>query len=327
MIKLKADKKIFFNAGKISVGCVLSIIISAIAGLEYNVTAGLITVLSIQDTKKETALIVMKRFIAFITAVIISSVCFSLIGFNALAFGAYLFIFIIICYIFDWKVAIVPVSVLITHILAKETVNFSIIFNEFMLFFIGAGNGIILNLHLKKDKIRMNENREKLDNEIKQILERMSKRVLTDDKSDYNGECFKRLDRFMLEARKTAYENMNNSLKKDERYDIEYLEMRQEQCHILYEMYRNILKIETTPKQAKVISEFLKKISEEYHEKNDVKNLMNELDIIFTEMKKEKLPTQRSEFENRAVLYFLMLRIREFLSVKYEFTKRNKNEV
>ena len=310
-----------FNAFKISLGCVAAIALSALIGLRYSVTAGLITVLSIQDTKKETAVTALKRLLAFIAAAVISSLCFILLGFNTLSFGVYLFIFIMVCFWFDWKNAIVPVSVLVTHILAEGAVTAEILLNELFILVIGAGIGMLINMHLRRNKMKMDRSRGELDNEIRAILERMSQRILTDDKSDYNGDCFKRLYALMQEARRTAYENRNNTLASGSDYDTDYLKMRSEQCHILNDMYRSVIKMDAAPEQAVIISDFLKKTAEEYHEKNDVIALMEELDGIIAGMKRQKMPESRGEFENRAALYMLMLQIREFIEIKFEFMK------
>ena len=317
----------FFNALKISLGCVLAIAISSLIGLRYSVTAGLITVLSIQDTKKETAETALKRLLAFIAAAVISSVCFLILGYNTLSFGVYLFIFIIVCFLFEWKNAVVPVSVLVTHILAEKAVNAEILLNELMILVIGAGIGILINMHLRRNKLKMDKNRRELDGEIKAILERMAGRVLTDDKSDYNGDCFKRLEALMQEARRTAYENRNNTLSGGSDYDTDYLKMRSEQCHILNDMYRSVIKMDAAPEQAVIISDFLKKTAEEYHEKNDVITLMEELDGIIADMKQQKMPESRAEFENRAALYMLMLQIREFIAVKFDFMNSGERQI
>ena len=39
-------------------------------------------------------------------------------------------------------------------------------------------------------------------------------------------------------------------------------------------------------------------------------------------MKLEKLPEEREEFENRAILYALLLKTKEFLRIKYIFINR-----
>lgn len=98
--------------------------------------------------------------------------------------------------------------------------------------------------------------------------------------------------------------------------------MRRRQCDVLFQMYKSVIAIEAAPRQARVISDFLYKISIEYHEQNDVKLLMTELDKLFDGMRYEKMPETRNEFENRAVLYSLMLQIREFLAIKYAFMQK-----
>ena len=326
MQKFTISGKTVFNAGKISLGCVLSMIAATVLGLKYSATAGLITILSIQQTKKETVITALKRLSAFFCAVVISVLCFNLLGYTTLAFGVYLFIFVMLCMILDWQIATVPISVLITHLLAEKNCDISILLNEFLIFVIGAGVGTIINMHLHNNKQKMNSSREKLDNEIKAILERMSQRILTDDKSDYNSDCFKKIDKLLFEARQVAYENQNNKLIGAESYDMDYLKMRENQCSVLMEMYKSILKISVTPEQSKVISEFLKKTSSEYHEKNDVKKLISELEDIFADMRFQKMPESRTEFENRAVLYSLMLQIKDFLSIKYDFMEKRDSQ-
>ena len=312
-------KSILFNSAKISLGCVVAIIISTLLNLKYGLTAGLLTVLSIQDTKRETLKTALKRLYAFFFAFAVSVICFKIMGYNALSFGVYLFIFVNICFIMDWKIAIVPVSVLVTHLISEKSTDITLIINEFLLFAVGAGTGMLVNMHLHKDHEKMSVCRENLDSEIKDVLERMSFRILSADKSDYSGDCFKKLDALMFEAQKTAHENYDNNLKNPQTYDIEYLEMRKKQCSILYEMYKSIIKIETPPQQALVISDFLKKTAVEYHEKNDVKNLISDLEKLFSEMQYQPMPSERQEFENRAVLYSFMLLLKEFLYLKYEF--------
>ena len=73
------------------------------------------------------------------------------------------------------------------------------------------------------------------------------------------------------------------------------------------------------PEQVYIISGLLKKISEEYHESNNVNELIVETDRIILSMKEQKMPETRLEFENRAVLYSLLIRTREFLSIKNMF--------
>ncbi len=320
----KISKSAVFNAAKISAGCAAAIVISTLLGVKYSATAGLITVLSIQNTKKETAEIAVKRLLSFITAIITSFISFRFLGYTTTAFAVYLFVFILICGLFRAQSAIVPVSVLIAHILSEKHFDLQIVINEFLLLFIGAGTGFLLNLYLHRDTKKMTEYRAAVDDEIKAIIGRMADRVLVSDKSDYTGDCFRRLDGYMKSARDLAVLNRQNSLINNDNYDLLYLDMRQKQCTILYEMYKSVKEMDSTPEQAHIISELLKKIKDEYHEYNNVSRLLEETNKVITEMKDQKMPESREEFENRASLYNLMIRTREFLTIKKMFMENNK---
>ena len=320
----KISKSAVFNAAKISAGCAAAIVISTLLGVKYSATAGLITVLSIQNTKKETAEIALKRLLSFITAIITSFISFHFLGYTTTAFAIYLFVFILICGLFRAQSAIVPVSVLIAHILSEKQFSVQIVINEFLLLFIGAGVGFLLNLYLHKDTKKMSEYRAAVDDEIKAIIGRMADRVLVSDKSDYTGDCFKRLDGYMKSAHELAVINRQNTLINNDNYDLLYLDMRQKQCNILYEMYKSVKEMDSTPEQAHIISELLKKIKDEYHEYNNVSRLLEETNKVISEMKGQKMPSSREEFENRASLYNLMIRTREFLTIKKMFMENNK---
>ena len=320
----KISKSAVFNAAKISAGCAAAIVISTLLGVKYSATAGLITVLSIQNTKKETAEIALKRLLSFITAIITSFISFHFLGYTTTAFAIYLFIFILICGLFRAQSAIVPVSVLIAHILSEKQFSIQIVINEFLLLFIGAGTGFLLNLYLHRDTKKMAEYRTAVDDEIKAIIGRMADRVLVSDKSDYTGDCFRRLDGYMKSARELAVLNRQNTLINNDNYDLLYLDMRQKQCTILYEMYKSVKEMDSTPEQAHILSELLKKIKDEYHEYNNVSRLLEETNKVITEMKDQKMPESREEFENRASLYNLMIRTREFLTIKKMFMENNK---
>ena len=44
--------------------------------------------------------------------------------------------------------------------------------------------------------------------------------------------------------------------------------------------------------------------------------------MVFADMKAEPLPENREEFEDRAVLFYILKQLQEFLSLKREFAKK-----
>ena len=78
---------------KIAVGAGLAIVLAERMGLNYSASAGVITLLSIQDTKKETIRVVARRLLSFVLALVISAAGFSVFGYDPLAVGVFLLFF------------------------------------------------------------------------------------------------------------------------------------------------------------------------------------------------------------------------------------------
>ncbi len=307
---------------KITFGAVLAILIATLLGLKYSATAGIITILSILTTKRETLQTAIGRALAFLCALIIAAVCYHLFGFQILAFGIYLLIFSFICLLAGWSAAIAMVSVLVTHFLSEKSMAPSLIFNEVLLFFIGTSIGILLNLHLRPSQKPWRNLADKADETIRTLLKIMAVRVSRLDTNETCDTAFHSLNQTLSSARKLALTNIQNTLFSPSFYELDYTEMRQEQTQILLHLDRSLSMITIVPQQAKQIAAFLEKISLEYQMENDVKSLLSDLEMIFLSMKKEPLPESREEFENRAVLFYILKQLEEFLLTKQVFAKK-----
>ena len=88
---------------------------------------------------------------------------------------------------------------------------------------------------------------------------------------------------------------------------------------ILYEMYKSVRELDTSPITAKRISDFLKDMSDVFEKGNDGKELLQEFLQMDLSMKSEPLPVERKEFEDRARLFGLMRDMEEFIQIKVEF--------
>lgn len=134
--------------------------------------------------------------------------------------------------------------------------------------------GIIANLHLHKNTDYILKLQQETDEQMKQILKKMSERILSQDVSDYNEKSFQDLKFSILKAQTQADTNYKNQLNIKDTYDIDYIQMRDKQYHVLYEMYKNARNLENTPVTAKIISDLFMEISVSYHRENTVEELL-----------------------------------------------------
>lgn len=314
------------KAFKIALAAVMSILAANLLGLRYAVTAGIITVLSIQNTKRETFKTARNRGLAFLCALMIASVCYSLAGFSTAAFTLYLFFFAFLCLNAGWSEAIAMDSVLISHFLTEQSLDWSTISNEVLLFIVGTLFGILVNLYLKKKQNEFERLSLQVDEEIKGIIHRMSENLRREDKTGYMPDCFLRLEDKLGLAKECALRNWNNTLWSQSSYELDYIRMRENQSRVLMNIYKSIIMINMLPVQTMQVADFFDKIEEQYHRNNDVSELLKALEKVFLGMKHENLPESREEFEARAVLFYVLKQLDEFLILKNQFVEKHRNE-
>ncbi len=311
----------FTKSLKIAAAAFASIALAGELGLNYSSTAGIITILSIRNTKRETLKSAGNRGLAFLCALLFSAVCFRLIGFNLWAFAVYLLLFSLFVLSVGWGEALVNVSVLVSHILAEQRMGLSEVANETLLFLIGTGMGILVNLHLHKNQAEFDKLAEEADTQIKQILRRMSQYLPREDKSAYDAGCFERLDKALDAAKACAAANYNNAVLSGDSHELDYIEMREKQSVLLREIYDNIVRIQYLPEQALQVAELLGQIEQDYHRENTVEGLLQRLEALLLQMKKQRLPQSREEFEARAILFYILMQLKGLLELKREFWK------
>ena len=310
---------------KLILAAAVAILLAAVLQLDFTISAGIVAILTIQPTKRETINTALGRVYAFGVAMCMAFVSFRIFGFTIEAFLIYLIPYIFICQMFGWNNAMVMHSVLVSHLVSVGRMDVAAVKNETLIFIIGVGIGILANLHLHKKAEYIERLKNETDTQIVKILSRMSERIMDKDISDYNGECFKIVRRHIHEAAELAEENFNNQFKTDDIFDMEYIAMRDKQCQVLYEMYKNVRMLNSSPITAKKIAVFFHDMAEVFGKDNDGKQLMEAFREMDVYMKGQPLPNNRQEFEDRARLFVLMRSVEEFIQIKMEFTKKFQN--
>lgn len=300
---------------KIAAAAFAAIAIAGELGLKYPATAGIITVLSIQNTKRDTLKSAGNRYLAFLCALILSGFCFTLIGYNLWAFGIYLFLFALFCLSFGWTEAIAMDSVLITHFLAEQNMGLKMLANEVLLLLVGIGMGILVNMHLHKKEAKFQKLADEVDGQIRGILQRMSIWLPEDNKSGYGADCFEKLEKAIHETEMCAISNYGNTVFSKSAYELNYINIRKKQSSILREIYDNIVRIQFLPVQAKQVAELLGQIGDNFYKKNSVEDLLEKQNKQIMQMKEQPLPLSREEFEARAILFYILMQIKQFLEI------------
>lgn len=304
---------------KIAIGSVISIFLADMMGLSYSTSAGIITLLTIQDTSRETIAISAKRIGAFLVATVLSYVVFQFFGYHVFSYGVFLFLFIACCGPLRLGSAVSTNAVLATHYMLEQNMTTVQIGNEALLLLIGAGIGTLLNLYMpgKGKEIRMTQYR--LEEDLRQVLLRMSEYIGKEDRSDYTGSCFDKLQTDIAAGKKQAFAYMNNTFFQESKYFIDYMNMREQQTVVLRDIYKKIMSMRTVLPQTGQVAELLRETAVTFGESNNAKDLLARREEALRRMQDSELPVTRQEFEDRAVLYGIMMDLAYFLQLKKEF--------
>lgn len=312
-------KEQILNALKIAFASIGAISFAQLIGLDFSISAGIVAILTVGPTKKDTFKTAINRFYAFIIALILSFIWFSTLGYELLGFFMYLITFLLVCQFKGWGNAMAMNSVLISHFLTYKIMDFTSISNEILLFCIGVGFGIGANLHLHENVDFMKKMEKETDEQIKMILSRMATRIVDRNMEDYNGECFTEIRESLRRANQIAQTNFMNQFRKKVSLDMQYIAMREQQTIVLYNIYKRARRLKTTPKTADAISRFLQFLSLGYGKETPVEEALERFYILQQGLAGTPLPVTREEFETRAELYAILGCMEELLLIKRDY--------
>lgn len=304
---------------KIAIGSAVAIFFADLLGLSYSTSAGIITLLTIQDTSRETIVISAKRVCAFLLATALAYMIFHLLGYHVFSYGIFLFLFIACCGPLHLGNAVSINAVLVTHYLMEKNMAFSMIGNEALILVIGAGIGTVLNLYMPGKSWEIRAMQYQLEEDLRNVLLRMSEYIRKEERSDYTGNCFDKLQTDIDAGKKQAFAYMNNTFFQESKYFLVYMNMREQQTVVLRDIYKKIISMRTILPQTNRVSELLHEIAVTFGESNNARELLAKREEVLIQMKDSGLPVTRQEFEDRAVLYGILMDLEYFLQLKKEF--------
>lgn len=310
---------------KMALSATISIIIANYMGLKFGVTAGIIAILSIQDTKKEALIVGGKRATASTIAILLSYMLYILLGSNPIVFGLFLLIFIPMTKLLKITDGMVVGAVLSTHLLTSTNIDVSWILNEAQLTLIGIGVAIMFNLYTASLEKEFEKNKERIEDYFRAILSDMAVSLVTQAVPNYEQEILLKLEELIARTKFMAQTINNNNLFKKNDYYVSYIDMRIIQLETIKRMKRHFSRFYMTYEQTRILSEFTNNVAMNIHEDNDCIDLINKLSLLRKDYKSMELPKNRNEFENRALLFQFLNDLEDFLVIKKEFKKSFQN--
>ncbi|MGZ0050540.1 aromatic acid exporter family protein [Brevibacillus gelatini] len=312
--------KIGYRTLKTAIGTAISIFLAQQLDLMYPASAGIITILCIQVTVKQSFRTAWNRIMASFLGVGIGMVLFFLLGYTPLAILLVILFFLPLAVRFGIQEGFVNSMVVLMHLYSAERMDFPLLLNEAGLLVIGVGVALLVNLYmpsLDKDLRAMQKQVEQL---FRQILREFSY-YLRHGESEWDGKEMIEAPGLLEKAIRLAARDIDNRLgRRDDSY-YQYFVMREKQFELLERMMPIVSSLDTQVPQGQRIADFLEQISASVHPGNTAYRFIDQLRKMRQEIKESELPRTRREFETRASLFYLLREIENYLFIKHELGK------
>lgn len=322
-MKKRLGKKAFIMALKIGIGSSVAMAIATLLNLQNASSAGIIALLTIVTTKWETLRLSWARILTFGIAIALAVVLFHLPFSPWLLYCIYIFLLVLINESMDWRSTLSVNAVIGTHFLLTRDFSAGFIGNEFMLVVIGITVAFVVNLfrHNRNHQANIIQHMRRVEGRLQQILTEMAGFLSKQEDSWDVWQDLERLENDIKDYILDAYEYEGNTFHSHTGYYLSYFEMRLEQCMEFYSLHTEMKRMRQMPVQAELVADYMLYLKDFVVENNCPKEQMKRLQEMMEEMKKQPLPTNYEEFENRAILYHVLSQLEAFLEHKASFVE------
>ena len=309
---------------KLILATCLACLVASFLDLSSAVSAGIIALLSLSDTRRSTLKLAHNRFFSMILALTIGVLAFQLLGFHLWSLGLYLALYIPIAYKMGLEIGITPSSVLVGHLLVQESISLTLLINEFLLFAIGTGFALLVNLYMPSREEEISHYYTLVEEKLKNILLRFNYYLSRGDGRN-KAQLVDELDSLLEEALRLVYLEHSNHLFHQTDYHIHYFEMRQSQSRILRNMAQQINTCQLAASETLILAQLFSKIAGQLSQTNPASSLLDDIERFLEVFRNRSLPKTREEFETRATLLQLLREAKTFIQVRVDFYKKYGN--
>lgn len=318
--------RLLHTAIKMTIVGVLASLLASLLNVNFSITAGIIAILCINLTKRDSLTMSGKRLVGVLFGLILSTLLFLAFGYNFIVFSIFIFIYAYSSWVLKMPEGIVPGLVLVSHLLNEGTFSFSVLLNAVYIMLIAVGISTVFNiLYPTISEKELNRHVESIDQLIRDHLYMLSLLIKDPGYKEEYYRHFQMLDRKISNLiDQVEIVDKDILFINDHRY-LSYFHMRKEQASYIRHMYQQALKIQTIHPFAKDISTFILELSYDIGLYNRAITQLRKLDVMQKGYKNSELPKSRDEFETRSSLFQILNEIESLLMVKVSFHHQYPN--
>ena len=311
---------------KTAIGMMISLVIANLMQLENASTAAIITLLSVQSTKKQSVVVAFKRFVAGIAGIVLAVLVLEGTAYTPLAIAIICCIYLPLMAKLKLQDGIVPGFVIIMQLYVANPITWQFILNEVYIIVIGIAVALIMNLYMPSTEHKLKDIAKETEENMKLLLLQLS-RYIRKKEHVWNDEFQQKTALSIANGQQIAKRNTENSFFQKDHYYQAYFNMRHEQIRILKRSIAVILHLPTAFEQNGMVADFIEHVALKLAEENPAKELLEELGHLKETFARMDLPKTREEFEIRAALLIFINDIERFIRLKTIFYEQMQDKL
>lgn len=297
---------------KTAIGAMIALVIAQVLSLENTATAAVITLLSVQSTKRRSIQIAWQRFAACILGILLAVLIFEGCAYTAVGVGLLLFIYIPVMAKLGLQDGIVPGFVIVMQLYISQNITYELILNQICIVSIGILVALLFNLYMPSVEGEIKKILKELEGNFKVIFMQLG-RFIRKKERVWNDEYIIKTKKLIEVGMELAKRSEENSFFKRDSYYLHYFTKIHQQFQIVERMVPLIIQLPTTFEQNEMVAEFVDDIGTNMEDRDRLLLKLQELRDKFEQM---ELPKTREEFETRAALLILMNKIEQFIEIE-----------
>ncbi|SDI44252.1 Uncharacterized membrane protein YgaE, UPF0421/DUF939 family [Planococcus glaciei] len=329
-MKLKLKRfSIGYRTMKTAAGVAIAISLAQFFNLDYYVSAGILTILCIQPTKKKSIRAAFSRFVASLIGIAFAFVFLENIAYHPLLIGLMILVFIPVLVSLKFSDGFVSSSVILLHIYDSKNLTLDLFLNELSLMAVGFGTALAVNMYMPSIEGKLNTYRYDIESLYSSIFQEISI-FLRQGESNWDGKELTQSTELLKKAKALAYQDVENHVTRLENKYYHYFDMREQQLEIIERILPKITALPVIIGHSHLVADFLEDLASHVHSGNTAYRYISKLQAVKDEFAGMPLPDSHEKFLAMAALYQVIEEMDTYLEIKSSykgFTNKKTAEI
>lgn len=305
---------------RISIGIILAILITEVIGIQFAPSTGVVMLLSLQATRKETLITIFKKIISLGYTMGFAILVHEYVGTSSLAFSLVILLMVVLSIYLGWYNTLSVNVVIAVHLfITQDTFTRALFMNEIYRVFIGMGIAFLINLRGIDIESQITKQIHELELLMQNILLQLAdyldgKIALPDTVSQ-----LKTFHQMTDQGRTNALIYSNNHLLSHAKYYENYMNMRENDCLLLEHIYSYLGNTNLPDIHAPLLAEYTRHIANTLHIARPVDEWSEKYQQVTERLEQEKLPVSRFEFHAQAIQLYILYDLSKMLEERKHF--------